>query len=238
MDEFFKDIEVRVGSDGWKIVKSDRATVCVVNMLIPAEDFEEYNYTEPEIDEEEIAKELEEEEDVEEQVEKEIKEQEKTFGVNVEQFKNFVKTFSTKIKIEVNDKVKIEGDERKFTLPILEASETPPDTKQLDFKSEFEVDLSDLKEVVKEADMVSDSIVFIVDDKFKVKTDSDSSSYERSLDVEAEGGAQSRYPLDYLKQFNKGMKDIDEVKLHLGNNYPLKITTENMRFTLAPRVEE
>ena len=262
--EFFEDVKIRVTEEGWKVRQADRATVAVIDLLIPKEDFEMYDFEVEEIDEEikegRIEEKLSEEDfemwqegDVPESVSEEVKEvekelkkeQEKSFGVNVEKLIDFLKTFGnhTTLSIATGDKINIEGDERRFSLPQKAVSDDrTPETSQLEFETKLELDKSKIKSIVDEAKKVSDSVVFQTEgEKVVIEAGDENTNYERTFEelIEERGEAKSRFPLDYLKKFTSGLKkNKRNLSMELANDYPMRISNKNLEFVLAPRVEE
>ncbi len=222
--EFFEDVKIRVTEEGWKVRQADRATVAVIDLLIPKEDFEMYDFEVEEIDEE-------------------IKE--KSFGVNVEKLIDFLKTFDnhTTLSIATGDKINIEGDERRFSLPQKAVSDDrTPETSELEFETKLELDKLKIKSIVDEAKKVSDSVVFQTEgEKVVIEAGDENTNYERTFEelIEERGEAKSRFPLDYLKKFTSGLKkNKRNLSMELANDYPMRISNKNLEFVLAPRVEE
>ena len=61
--------------------------------------------------------------------------------------------------------------------------------------------------------------------------------------TEHEGISESTYPLDYIRKINDILKEeaketgIDEIKIRIGYDYPMRIESENFIIMLAPRVQ-
>lgn len=214
-DTITEEVLVEVTEGGWVIKEGDQSMVALVDMSIPQEMFSEY---EPEEMEE--------------------------FTINISPFLDFVNQFDNKVKIEVKEaEVVLSDDVKKFTQPILSSGRGElPNIENLEFIGEIEIEPSELREVVKEADMVGDSILFEErDDELWATADTDTANFERKIGeiekIDEEGEIRSRYPIDYLKKYT-GAIDSDKIEIKLGNDYPMKSVGENSVFILAPRVEE
>ena len=109
-----------------------------------------------------------------------------------------------------------------------------------------------LKEAVKDASLVSDSIKFIAtEDEFIMKAEGETNEVEIRLtledegllDLEVEEETRSAYGISYLADMIKGIGKADEVILRFGNEMPLQMEylirdEGRLVFLLAPRVEE
>jgi len=151
-----------------------------------------------------------------------------------------------------------EGNDR-FELPILNLS--TDDIPSMDALDDFRVggDLTtdQFKTMVNKLAVASDSttITFNDDSTLEVEAGGDQISIETSFDLEEVENltdqdsevesAQSMYALEYLNKAEKMFRSLepcDKVKVKMGEDFPMEMTheadRENMKFILAPRIEE
>jgi len=112
-------------------------------------------------------------------------------------------------------------------------------------RARVEISSGDLISSIEDCSVVSDACAFIISQgEFIIESKGlNSARSEFSKDeakIEAEE-CKSKYSLEYLQKFSKGMKLCEKTNLHFANDHPLKIDirTEHMElnFLLAPRVE-
>ncbi len=220
----------KLNKDGLSFIAADRAMVSVVELRIPSMAFEEYD------------------------VEEETK-----LPLNIANFVSILKrvTSRDKIILEVKEnRLHItfkNSSTRKFSLPLLDISEEEiPPIDQLEFKARATIDSEVLKNGIKDAEVVADSVVFEADENaFRMIAEGDLSSVELILEkgndalyeLDVQEKVRARYPLDYLKKMIKGHKVSETVTLNWATDYPLKMEFKvldkiALNFVLAPRVEE
>lgn len=232
VSELIEEGIFRVTSDSFSLKASDRATVAVVDFELKKDAFDELDCDE-----------------------------ETEIGVNLEKFLKILKRTkgSDELTMETTeDESKLvitirNQSERKFEIPLLSLSSGEiPETRQLEYSAELELKSSLMDRGVSDAEIVSDSLVFIVDDgtftveargnssKVVIRTDSESDDL---IEVKNDGKVRSRYPLEYLKKMLKASKISDVTSLRFDEDYPMELEFEEpdkvkISFVLAPRVEE
>ena len=228
--EIIDETELLVGHDGIRMVAADRAVVAVVDFSLSRNAFDEYNY----------------EGDV-------------RFGINLINFLRVLRRAMPndvlKMALAENRlEMKLIGDStRTFRLPIIDVSkqELPPLDK-LEFSSSFEMSSEILGSGIEDADLITDSLIFLVHpERLVLKADSDSAGTELELvpgqpglnNLQANSATRARYSLDYLKRMIKAKKLSETVKISLASEYPMRLVFEapghaQLLFILAPRREE
>ncbi|HIP89001.1 MAG TPA: DNA polymerase sliding clamp [Thermococcus paralvinellae] len=220
----------KVTEDGISMRAMDPSRVVLIDLNLPAEIFSKY-----EVDGEE------------------------TIGVNMDHFKKVLKRGKSKDililkKGEENFlEVTLQGTAtRTFRLPLIEVEELELELPELPFTAKAIVLGEVLKEAVKDASLVSDSLKFIArENEFIMRAEGETNEVEIKLTLEDEGlldldvqeETKSAYGISYLADMVKGIGKADEVIIQFGNDMPLQMdypVRDNGRLTflLAPRVEE
>ncbi|MFB6203461.1 MAG: proliferating cell nuclear antigen (pcna) [Candidatus Nanohaloarchaea archaeon] len=218
--------------DGIKLVAADPAMVALVDFRLEEEAFEEY-----ELDEE------------------------TKIGLNLENLYSILRRTKSDdtITFEVRDDdskfyITMEGaSTREFSLPILNLSEDDiPSTDDLDFSFEAELSTSIVEDAIKDAMVVSDSVVVEADsDTITISSEGDQSNVEFNLssdsdaviEIEKDGHGKSMFSLDYLSDMVGAKKLADTVAVKMGEDFPMRMEFEQpdrarLSFVLAPRIEE
>jgi proliferating cell nuclear antigen len=230
ISEIVDEAIFRLEKDGIKLRAADRAMVAAVDFFLASTAFDSY-----EIDER------------------------RDIGLNIENFVSVLKRASAKdiLILELKDSrldvILQNSSRRKFSLPLLEISqEEVPQIEQLEFNSKITMDSDVLEESIKDAAVVSDSLLLeATPSKFCLIAEGDISKAEVELEkgneslieLATKDVSRARYPLDYLKKMIKGKKISDNVTLEFSTDYPLKLTFSvldkcKLSFVLAPRVVE
>lgn len=215
--QFIDESSIKLTKEGLSAIASDRAMVCVIEFKIPASEFERF-----ELDKD-------------------------TFlSLNITNFVEILKrkTDFTTLSLDENNRLIIEFDTRKFTIPQLElSSQEIPEVNKLDkFTAKVQLKTEIFSTAIKDSDINSDSMV--------VQTKENGLIFFASGDVQSndlliekgnenlyslEGNGKGRYPLEYLKKLKI---KTEKISLDFGVDYPLLITFNNFKMTLAPRVDE
>ena len=144
------------------------------------------------------------------------------------------------LEIQVLGKIK-----RDFSLNLIEIESAEKEIPNLEYSARVEIVSPDLISSIEDCIVVSDACSFRIDSgKFIIESRGlNSARSEFSGDeakIEAEN-CKSKYSLEYLQKFMKGVKLCDKTFLFFANDHPMKmdIKTEHMEinFILAPRVE-
>jgi len=184
---------------------------------------------------------------------------EETVGVNMDHFKKVLKRGKGKDILVLRKgeenflEITLEGTaKRTFRLPLIEVEELELDLPELPFTVKAVILGEVLKEAVKDASLVSDSIKFIAkENEFVMRAEGETQEVEIKLTLEDEGlldlnveeETKSAYGISYLADMAKGIGKADEVVLRFGNEMPLQMDYPirdegRLTFLLAPRVEE
>ncbi|MEM0143218.1 MAG: hypothetical protein QXL94_04620 [Candidatus Parvarchaeum sp.] len=161
-------------------------------------------------------------------------------------------------KIKMSDSknkliIDINGRNRQhFGIPLIDENYTAQKIPQLKFTSEITVLSSLVKDSVKAASLIDDSIYFTVDrPRFIISSKSEEKEFSQELsinenkeifDLKSESTTRSKYSIEYLSKFLYAVDPEKPVKMSFSNNYPLKIDYEInsdalMSFILANRLE-
>ncbi len=135
---------------------------------------------------------------------------------------------------------------------LLDASEMP-DTKipSLELPAEIVAPTEKIYQIIRATEGISDHIILDgSQDYFEMRAEGDNDSVELKLpkgeliSMKCDEKVKSMFPIDYLGDMIKIAKDASpELKIYLGNNYPLKIYFETsggvikITYLLAPRIE-
>ncbi len=182
-----------------------------------------------------------------------------TIGVNMDHFKKILKRGKSKDILVLKKgeenflEVILQGTAtRTFRLPLIEVEELELELPELPFTAKAVVLGEVLKEAVKDASLVSDSLKFIArENEFIMKAEGETNEVEIKLTLEDEGlldldvqeDTKSAYGISYLADMVKGIGKADEVIIQFGNDMPLQMDYPvrdegKLTFLLAPRVEE
>jgi len=215
--------------DGMKLIAADPALVGLVDFKIEKDVFNEYD-----LDEETMV------------------------GLNIENLYSILRRANADdtITFELEDSrfhITMENSStRNFSLPVLNLSEDDiPETDQLSFDFDAELEASVLEGAVKDAMVVSDAVTITANDaELNIKAEGDQSNAEFTITDGSEGvismdgePVKSMFSLDYLSKMIGGKKLADNVTFKLGDDFPMRMEfvrpeEVNLSFVLAPRIEE
>ncbi len=215
------EVRIKLLDDGLSVVAVDPANVALVIFRLPKESFSEY-----------IAG-------------------GEVWGVNLGDLKKIMKRASGaasvtleevegKLKISIFDKIK-----RNFSLALVEVSAEDKEIPELNFAARVEMNAKDFSQAVEDASIVADSCAFVLKDEvFAVEGNGTLNSAQAEFsggDLEMFGQGRSKYSLEYLMKFIKGMKISTNVVVNFSDDYPLRLDFPGEKmgigFILAPRVE-
>lgn len=140
---------------------------------------------------------------------------------------------------------------RTFSLPIIEVEDKPQKIPDLKYPLSIDAPCSQISDAIEDADIVSDSLAFMVEDKkFTIEAEGDMNKVkveigeddETKIMSEVKDKIRAKYSIDYLKKMFQSSKLTDKVKIQFNSDYPLKLQFVSldkvqMIFILAPRVE-
>jgi len=215
------EVRIKLLEDGLSVVAVDPANVALVIFRLPKESFAQYDASD------------------------------EVWGVSLGDLKKILKRASGsasvtleevegKLRITIFDKVK-----RVFSLALIEVSAEDKDIPELNFGARVEMGARDFAQAVEDASVVADSCAFVLkDDTFVVEGSGTLNSARAEFagrDLEIFGQGKSKYSLEYLMKFIKGVKISERVVVNFSDDYPLKLDFPGEKmgigFVLAPRVE-
>jgi proliferating cell nuclear antigen len=113
------------------------------------------------------------------------------------------------------------------------------------------VNMDELRQGIRGSESISDHVTLTLEpDGFTMHSEGETDRVDMHLGkeglakLEVKETVKSMYPLDFFSSMVKSITSADQVTLHIGNEYPLKIEFAvaggkgEGRFLLAPRVEE
>ncbi len=132
------------------------------------------------------------------------------------------------------------------------ASLTDPKVPTVNPPAKAVVRMEELRQGIRGSESIADNVILELDsDSFTLHSESETDKMDMRLtptdglvSIEAKDRVKSMYPLDFFSAMMKSISSADEVTLHVGNEYPLKIEFPvaqqkgSGEFLLAPRVEE
>lgn len=220
----------RVNENGISMRAMDPSRVVLIDLDLPAGIFSKYS-----VDEEE------------------------TIGINIDHFKKVLKRASGKDTLIIKKgeenflEIVLQGTAtRKFRLPLIDVEELELELPELPFTAKAVILGEVLKEAVKDASLVSDSIKLIArENELVFRAEGETQEVEIKLtledegllDIEVEEETRSAYGISYLADMVKGIGKADEVILRFGTEMPLQMDYPirdegRLTFLLAPRVED
>ncbi len=179
-------------------------------------------------------------------------------GVNLARLEEFVGMADSDqlVELELDEEtrklhVQIGGLEGTMALIDPDSIRQEPDLPELDLPAEVVLEGRDIDRAVTAADMVSDHIALGVDgaeELFYVDAEGDTDDVHLELGREdlidlTAGDARSLFSLDYLKDMNKAIPKDAEVRMELGEEFPVKMHFDiaegqgKVTYMLAPRIQ-
>ena len=178
-------------------------------------------------------------------------------GINLSNLKQILRRASQKdmLTLEMdNDRLKIElrsGTTRTFYPPIIELEDKEQKVPDLKFPVSVKTSSSILNEAIADADVVGESVAFIVEPKkFVLQAEGDLNQARieikedeiTKVSTSSDEKVKAKYSLEYLKKMINGSKLSEEVTISFNKDYPLKLDYKTvdkvmLSFILAPRVE-
>jgi len=242
MSKLIGEAILRFTEDGLEVTTADPAMVSMIHLEVPEDSFEEY----------EVDVEAEEYEGLREDGTEGL-----LVGVDLENLSAIVKAFDEEITFTIDDSslVLTEGSD-KFELPILNLStdDIPSMDALDDHKIQGEFTLDQFKTMVDKLSIATDSttLTYNEDGTLDVEGGGDQITVETSFDLEDTemldeevDSAKSMFALDYLSKARKMFSSLDTcdgVEMKMGEDFPMTMNheshRENLKFVLAPRIEE
>jgi proliferating cell nuclear antigen len=187
-------------------------------------------------------------------VEYDVKE-ELTLSINMNDFKQVLRRAKANdsVTLEIKDnKFKLtfkSNTTKKFFLPIIDVEEKKQKVPDLKFNATITTKSSVLNEAIEDADIISESVIFAVENKdLNINARGDLSKVNINIKADndtkiiAEEKVTSKFSIEYLKKMIQGSKLSDNVIIQLNNDYPMKLEYKvlnkvQLLFILAPRVD-
>lgn len=140
---------------------------------------------------------------------------------------------------------------RTFSISIIELDEREQKVPELSFPMSIQTQSSILNDAIEDAEIVAESVTFAAEkEKLVIVAESDLSKAnieikandDTKIKTESSDKIKAKYSIEYLKKMMAGGKLADDVSIHFGNDYPLKVEYKVvdkllLAFILAPRVE-
>ncbi|WP_348607045.1 DNA polymerase sliding clamp [Halobaculum rarum] len=179
-------------------------------------------------------------------------------GVNLNRLEDIAGMANTGdlIQLELDEetrKLHIHIEGLSYTLALIDPDSIrqEPDIPDLDLPAEIVLEGAQINRGITAADMVSDHIRLRVDEAeeaFFIEAEGDTDDVDLRLDREdlidlQAGPADSLFSLDYLKDMNKAIPKDAEVRVELGEEFPVKLHYEfsegmgQVTYMLAPRIQ-
>ncbi|MCL4317182.1 MAG: proliferating cell nuclear antigen (pcna) [Candidatus Thermoplasmatota archaeon] len=220
------EAKFNVDADGISLKAVDPAHVAMVEMSLGKQAFEEFAGEDTEL------------------------------GIDLEKLREILKLAHSGdiVKMEHNEDknqliVKIGDVTRRMSL-VDTAGMSDPKVPNIDLPTTIKLKAEELNYGIRASESVSDHIALVADDDyFEMSSEGDSDSVdfrlpkEKLITLESKGKVRSLFPLDYFSNMAKAISGGSEVKINLGNNYPVKLEFEiaggngHVKYLLAPRVE-
>ncbi|MDI6889154.1 MAG: DNA polymerase sliding clamp [Methanocellales archaeon] len=221
------EAKLKLSKDGISINAVDPANVAMISFGLHPDAFESYECTDGEI------------------------------GLNLETLVDILSMTerSDKIEIELDPEehnllLKMGGLAYTLSLIDLAAMRKEPKVPSLELPAKVTLKGSDLRLAIKAAEKVSDHLALGVDGStFFMEAESDTNrvrfqlTKDELISLDASGPARSLFSLDYLSDMSKAISKANEVTVHLGKDYPVKINFSvaggkgKVEYLLAPRIE-
>ncbi|MDD5417741.1 MAG: proliferating cell nuclear antigen (pcna) [Candidatus Nanoarchaeia archaeon] len=184
--------------------------------------------------------------------------EDKDITLNMSEFYSVLKRAKStdKVIIELNedenqlDITMKNGSTRKFSLPLLNNTESVDKIPELSYDGEIELDSKPIKEGIDDASLVSDNVILIADGN-GINMKAAGSTSKMSLSLDKDSGAilnnnhphaKAKYSVEYLGKIMKNAGIFEKVKIQFKDDYPIRIDytlVDKMKliYIVAPRVD-
>lgn len=226
ISDLVTEASFKITSDAMELIAMDPANVAMVIFKLLSSSFVEYDVKENTL-----------------------------LSINMNDFKQVLRRAKT------NDTVTLEIEENKFKitfksnatrtfyLPIIEVEEKEQKVPDLKFKATITTNSSVINEAIEDADIISESVTFMVQSNELVVSASGDLS-KANINIQSDNDTKivsdekvkSKFSIEYLKKMIQGSKLSDKVTLQLSEDYPMKLEYKvlnkvQLAFILAPRVD-
>lgn len=180
-----------------------------------------------------------------------------TVGVNLVDFSKILSRARPDDKLtisfeEAESKFSLEfrGEgKRTFKMPVLDLGTSSPKEPKISFDSTVRIKGGYLKEMLKDAGLLSSHVVLSAkDDSFVVEAHGDSGDLNIEAkkgpsvaEIKSSGDSRAMFPFEYLDDISRACPDDELLEIHLKADAPVKVTysinKSKLAYYLAPRVE-
>jgi proliferating cell nuclear antigen len=219
------EVAIDVTPEGITARTMDIAQIALIDLRIPASAFEDYKIGDPLLN----------------------------IGIDFSELQKILTRLhpndTVEFSIDTKVKIKLKGETtRNFSSAIIDTNTTPPKEPKITFTSYAEVFAVDLKEALKDAELISNHIIveFTADKKFIIRGMGDTGNVDIDLtealeSITLEETAKATFALDVLANMTKPAESNTIIKLSLKNNTPVKLEYQmgeaDVKYYLAPRIE-
>ncbi len=222
--------QFQVNDQGINLKAMDPSQIAMVNFELPKSSFSDFDASE-----------------------------ETTIGLNLDDLNDRTKRSRSEDSIEMSLansgsrlKMVFKGKvEREFDQPLLDLSGSNATEPSIDYGTEIKINGGNLKENLKDANLISSHVVFkATPEEFVIEAEGDKGNVNISigkdddviLDYKVDKEERAMFPIEYLNDLLTGANSSSIVTLNLKADKPLKLRygIDDATFTyyLAPRVEE
>ncbi len=214
----------QIDSEGLKLRAMDPSQIALVDFEIPASAFEKFNCSQP-----------------------------VSLGIDFAEFFKITKRSKPEDRIDLsvdNNRLKMvfRGEtKREFNTAIIDLASTLPKEPKIEYTAEIKISPAMIKDILKDAELISNHVAFTAADIFSIKSDGDTGSVDiqvpddKLLSSTVKTPARAVFSLDYLNNILKAAEIPSVVSLNLKTDAPLKVEYSigdgRVVYFLAPRIE-
>jgi len=218
------EANIEASEAGLRLRAMDPAHVALVDFLLPAGSFDEY----------ECGSEM-------------------VLGVDLDRLNTILKRAGSADSVELRaDGEKLDivlhgRAKRRFSLPLIEVGDEELRVPELSFLAAVEIEPKLLSEAIKDVEIASEHVTFACDQQsFRISGSGDLGSVEveisreEAISFSCEAPARSMFSIDYLRDMTRAGDLAESARLSIGNDIPLKLEylgSASLSFLLAPRIE-
>lgn len=161
------------------------------------------------------------------------------FGVVTEDWIKAIKRFTGSITLTVGDLATLKSDSKSFVLHTIEALDTSQPLPKIPFACKLTIAKSDLKEALDDIAVVSEGLTIEAGETVTMSGHGDRGKAQAIPTVQKEltEPCKATYALPHIQRMVDAV-DCETVTLEFATKRPLKMTLENIRLYLAPRVQD
>lgn len=213
---FLNEARLRLSEEGMAIKAVDAGNICLTDIFMPGEDFEEFNAKEGVI------------------------------GLNVNRLNSILNAVRDDlVELEVKDsRLKLKAGRINYSLALIDPSalKAEPKLPVLDLRAETIVEGNEFRNAVSMTSKVAENAVFEAGEGFYMIAEDTIENVR--IDLSDHSGEQARVmlSLEYLKEIAKVVEKDDAVRIAIGTDLPARINIESefsttILYLIAPRIE-